>query len=116
MMLDATTPVAYPDRETRGKFYGKFRQPLVDSPGRSGSYADCEDAFHKPMRLKDLEVHIRQMSWESAKSVAAGLGIASDNVDQIKYRMGNLPRKHGPRCFKRVPMAESRTSGLGPAA
>ena len=87
MMLDATTPVAYPDRETRGKFYGKFRQPLVDSPGRSGSYADCEDAvedaFHKPMRLKDLEVYIRRMSGERAKSVAARLGIASDKVDQI---------------------------------
>ena len=60
-MLDDTTPVAYPNREIWGRFYEKFRLPLVNSLNRKYSYADredaVEDAFHKLMHLKDREAH-----------------------------------------------------------
>ena len=207
MMLDATTPVAYPNREMWGEYYEKFRLPLVNSLGSRYSYADREDAveeaFHKLMHLKsreaygdnlpdteakwfsalywqarsklshlrerlerhaeyvertaqelselfvcgfqgmmmdselksralvralemfreeqdvsrrDLAVYVRRMSGESAKAVASRYGITSNNVDQIKYRMGILLRKHCPGCFERALRVEARTSGLGLAA
>ena len=58
MILDAKTPVAYPNRETWGKFYAKFQLPLVNSLSSRYSYADREDAveeaFHKLMHKKDM--------------------------------------------------------------
>ena len=201
MMLDDTTPVAFPDRETWGKFYEKFCPQLVNSLNHKYSYADREDAveeaFYKLMHLKDREaygennpdteakwfnalywqarsklshmrerferhaeyvekaaeelsgafafgfqgmamdselksralvctlemfreeqdvsrrdlaVYIRRMHGESAKAVASRYGITSNNVDQIKYRMGILLRKHGPRCFERALRVEARLS------
>ena len=207
MILDATTPVAYPNREVWGKLYAKFFLPLVNSLGSRYSYADREDAveeaFHKLMHLKsreaygenlpdtetkwfsalywqarsklshlrerferhaeyveraaqelselfvcgfqgmmmdselksralvralemfreeqdvsrrDLAVYVRRMSGESAKAVASRYGITSNNVDQIKYRLGILLRKHGPDCFRRALRAEACSSGRGIAA
>ena len=207
MKLDDTTPVAFPDRETWGKFYKKFCQLLVNSLSHKYSYTDREDAveeaFHKLMHLKDreaygenlpdteakwfnalywqarsklshmrerferhaeyvekaaeelsgifacgfqgmamdselksralvralemfrgeqdvsrrdLSVYIRRMSGERAKTVASRYGITSNNVDQIKYRMGILLRKHGPRCFERALRVEARSSGSRLAA
>ena len=46
----------------------------------------------------------------------ASYGITSNNVDQIKYRMGILLRKHGPRCFERALRVEACSFGFGRAA
>ena len=65
---------------------------------------------------RDLAVYIRRMHGESAKAVASRYGITSNNVDQIKYRMGILLRKHGPRCFERALRVETCSLGSGSAA
>jgi DNA-directed RNA polymerase specialized sigma24 family protein len=61
MILDATTPMAFPNRETWGKLYGKFRLPLVNRLSSRYSYADREDAveeaFHKLMHKKDMTAY-----------------------------------------------------------
>ena len=207
MMLDATTPVAYPNREVWGKLYAKFFLPLVNSLGSRYSYADREDAveeaFHKLMHLKDreaygdslpdteakwygalywqaraklshmrergerhadyvkkaaeelsgifacgfqgmlidselrsralvralemfrdeqdvsrrdLNVYVLRMSGVKAKEVASRLGITANNVDQIKYRVGILLRKRGPRCFVRALRQEARSFDFPTAA
>ena len=207
MMLDDKTPVAFPNRETWGRFYEKFRLHLVNGLNHKYSYADREDAveeaFYKLMHLKDREaygdnlpdteakwygtlywqarsmlsharerserhaeyvkkaaeelsgifacefqgvafdselrsralaralemfreeqdvsrrdlaVYVRRMSGESAKSVASRYGITSNNVDQIKYRMGILLRKYGPCCFECALGKEARSMGFGIAA
>ncbi len=65
MILDATTPVAYPNREAWGKYYAKFQLPLVNSLSSRYSYADREDAveeaFHKLMHKKDPEAYGEKM-------------------------------------------------------
>lgn len=207
MTLDDMTPVAYPNRETWGMFYEKFRLPLVNGLNRKYSYADREDAveeaFHKLMHLKDreaygdnlpdteakwygalywqaraklshmrergerhaeyikkaveelsgifacgfqgmsidselrsralvralemfreeqdvsrrdLNVYVLRMSGVRAKEVASRLGITANNVDQIKYRVGILLRKRGPRCFVRALRQEARHSDFDSAA
>ena len=65
---------------------------------------------------RDLAVYVRRMCGESAKAVASRYGITSNNVDQIKYRMGVLLRKHGPRCFDRALRVEACSFGFGRAA
>ena len=65
---------------------------------------------------RDLAVYVRRMSGESAKTVASRYGITSNNVDQIKYRMGIMLRKHCPGCFERALRVEARSSRLGLAA
>ena len=207
MMLDDKTPVAFPSRETWGRFYEKFRLHLVNGLNHKYSYVDREDAveeaFYKLMHLKDreaygdnlpdteakwygtlywqarsmlsharerserhaeyvkkaakelsgifacgfqgmaldselrsralvralemfreeqdvsrrdLNVYVLRMSGVSAKEVASRYGITSNNVDQIKYRMGILLRRHGPRCFVRALRKEARSMGFGIAA
>ena len=207
MILDAKTPVAYPNRETWGMFYEKFRLPLVNGLNRKYSYADREDAveeaFHKLMHKKDmmaygeklpqtevdwywnlhwqarsflshlksrsdlhakyvetmskeledafipglqgialdskirsealvkaleifkaeqdisrrdLNVYALRMSGVKAKEVASRLGITANNVDQIKYRVGILLRKRGPRCFVRALRQEARSFDFPTAA
>ena len=54
MILDATTPVAYPNREMWGEYYEKFRLPLVNSLSSRYSYADREDAVEEACRRGGL--------------------------------------------------------------
>ena len=78
MILDATTPVAYPNREVWGKLYAKFQLPLVNSLSSRYSYADREDAveeaFHKLMHIKSREAYGENLPDTEAKWFSAPSG------------------------------------------
>jgi len=38
----------------------------------------------------------------SGRELAARYNTTPDNIYVIKYRVGRLLRKHGPRCFERA--------------
>lgn len=194
MKFDEIAEVPFPDTLAWGKYYEKFRKPLVASLDNRYMLADREDAveeaFHKLMHKKDRdaygdnmprteknwfyalrwqarsylshmkdrcklharyveeasktladvlvngcqggegdsEVHSRalvlaldmlreeqdisrrdlsiylalQMRGESAKVVGVRHSVSSNNAAVIKFRIGRLLRKYGPRCFERA--------------
>ena len=52
---------------------------------------------------RDLNVYTRVESGvESVKSVCRRYGITPNNAYQIRFRVKNLLRKHGPDCFRRA--------------
>lgn len=52
---------------------------------------------------RDLEIYTGIETGEvSGRELAARYRLTSDNVYVIKYRVGRLLRKYGPRCFERA--------------
>ena len=95
-----------------------FQGMMMDSELKSRALVRALEMFREEQDVsrRDLAVYVRRMSGESAKAVASRYGITSNNVDQIKYRMGILLRKHGPRCFERALRVEACSFGFGRAA
>ncbi len=90
MILDATTPVAYPNREVWGKFYVKFRLALVNSLSSRYSYADREDAveeaFHKLMHIKSREAYGENLPDTEAKWFSALYWQARSKLSHMRER------------------------------
>ena len=51
---------------------------------------------------RDLAVYLGRVRGIPAAQLAKKFRITANNVDQIRYRVGILLRKHGPRCFARI--------------
>ena len=52
---------------------------------------------------RDLSIYLAlQMRGENAKVVGVSHGVSSNNATVIKFRIGRILRKHGPRCFERA--------------
>ena len=52
---------------------------------------------------RDLSIYLAlQMRGESAKVVGVRHSVSSNNAAVIKFRIGRLLRKYGPRCFERA--------------
>ncbi len=52
---------------------------------------------------RDLSIYLAfQMRGESAKVVGERHGVSANNATVIKFRIGRILRKHGPRCFERA--------------
>lgn len=100
-------------KELAGLFACGFQGMAMDSDLKSRALVRALEMFREEQDVprRDLSIYIRRMYGESAKDIASRYGITSNNVDQIKYRMGILLRKHGPRCFERALRVEARSSG-----
>jgi len=57
---------------------------------------------------RDLAIYLSlQRNGEAAGAIAKRYRITANNAYQIKFRIGRIIRKHGPRCFERALRKES---------
>lgn len=77
----------------------------MDAGIRSRALARALETFRKEQDVsrRDLDIYVGIETGEaSGRELAARYRLTSDNVYVIKYRVGRLFRKHGPRCFERA--------------
>jgi len=77
----------------------------MDAEIRSRALARALETFRKEQDVsrRDLDIYVGIETGEaSGRELAARYRLTSDNVYVIKYRVGRLLRKHGPRCFERA--------------
>lgn len=96
--------VEYASKELAGIFSSGFQDCAMDSDLRSRALVRALEMFRAEQDIprRNLEIYVSRVSGIPAKDIADRIGITANNVDQIKYRMGILLRKHGPRCFLRA--------------
>ncbi len=85
----------------------------MDAETRSRALARALETFRKEQDVsrRDLEIYTGIETGEvSGRELATRYHITSDNVYVIKYRVGRLLRKHGPRCFERALKQEGHIS------
>ena len=113
------------DADRRAKYAEDAAQTLVDlfACGHQGEELDAEirarslvralEMFRKDQDVsrRDLAIYVGiETGVASGQELAARYRITVDNVYVIKYRVGRLLRKHGPRCFARALEREGRIS------
>ena len=77
----------------------------MDAEIRSRALVRALEMFRKDQDVarRDLEIYTGIETGEvSGRELATRYRLTSDNVYVIKYRVGRLLRKHGPRCFERA--------------
>jgi len=77
----------------------------MDAEIRSRALVRALEMFRKDQDVsrRDLEIYTGIETGEvSGRELATRYHTTSDNVYVIKYRVGGLLRKHGPRCFERA--------------
>ena len=77
----------------------------MDTEIRSCALVRALEAFRKEQDVsrRDLDIYVGIQTGEaSGQELAARYRITSDHVYVIKYRVGRLLRKHGPRHFERA--------------
>ena len=77
----------------------------MDAEIRSRALFRALEMFRKDQDVsrRDLEIYTGIETGEvSGRELAARYRLTSDNVYVIKYRVGRLLRKYGPRCFERA--------------
>ena len=85
----------------------------MDAEIRSCALVRALEAFRQEQDVsrRDLDIYVGVQTGEvSGKSLAARYRITSDHVYVIKYRVGGLLRKHGPRHFERALKREGYVS------
>lgn len=77
----------------------------MDAEIRSRALARALETFRREQDIsrRDLDIYVGIETGEaSGRELAARYRLTSDNVYVIKYRVGRLLRKHGPRYFERA--------------
>ena len=85
----------------------------MDAEIRSRALVRALEMFRKDQDVsrRDLEIYTGIETGEvSGRELATRYHTTSDNVYVIKYRVGGLLRKHGPRCFERALKQEGHIS------
>ena len=85
----------------------------MDAEIRSRALVRALEMFRKDQDVsrRDLEIYTGIETGEvSGRELATRYRLTSDNVYVIKYRVGRLLRKYGPRCFERAPKKEGYIS------
>ena len=83
----------------------------MDADIRSRALVRALETFRKEQDVsrRDLDIYRRlQIAEESVEAVAEHHGITKNNVYQIKFRMGQLLRKYGSKCFEKALRKEGR--------
>ena len=105
----------------RGKLHARYveeaSKELADMfvDGRQGEVGDAEVRSRalalaleilraeQDISRRDLSIYLAfRMRGENAKVVGVRHGVSSNNATVIKFRIGRILRKHGPRCFERA--------------
>ena len=77
----------------------------MDADIHARALAHALETFRREQDIsrRDLDIYVGIETGEaSGRELAARYRLTSDNVYVIKYRVGRLLRKHGPRCFERA--------------
>lgn len=85
----------------------------MDAEIRSSALVRALETFRKEQDIscRDLNIYVAIQTGEaSGQELAARYRITSDNVYVIKYRVGRLLQKHGPRHFERALKREGYSS------
>lgn len=85
----------------------------MDAGIRSRALVRALEAFRREQDVsrRDLDIYVGVQTGEvSGKELATRYRITSDHVYVIKYRVGRLLRKHGPRHFERALKREEAVS------
>ena len=91
--------------ELEGVFACGHQGEEMDAEIRSRALVRALEMFRKDQDVsrRDLEIYTGIETGEvSGRELATRYHTTSDNVYVIKYRVGRLLRKHGPRCFERA--------------
>lgn len=85
----------------------------MDAEIRSRALVRALKTIRKEQNIsrRDLDIYTSIETGEmSGRELAALYNTTSDNIYVIKYRVGRLVRKHGPRCFERALRKEGYVS------
>ena len=92
-------------KELAGVFVDGHQGEAVDAEVRSRALVLALELLRAEQDIsrRDLSIYLAlQMRGESAKVVGVRHGVSANNATVIKFRIGRILRKHGPRCFERT--------------